>query len=284
MRKLILGGAQFGEGYGTIIPTGKLSEKSISGILETALSNDCSTIDIAEAYQNVVTNLNKCQLRSQFNYINKISFIQNDVSLSERLNRSLESLSISSFEAILIHNWSTLQIDEKRSAVERLLTLKSAGITKRIGISIYDPNEIEGEVYEIDVIQAPLNFYKRDFVSCLAVKKLVDSGVEFHARSIFNQGLLLNLNEHTLGRFPELIDFQDYCIQSNMTLLEGALSIFDYQGVFSQLVVGVSSTSDLKAISKSGVRQTPIVHVDWKFLYKSSISDPRLWFIQNTQS
>lgn len=277
MRRLILGGAQFGDGYGSIVKTGKLSTDEIDEILLTAINAGCKICDIAMSYNNVIQNIGKSELKSQFSFINKISFRDRPVNLVELLESSLRILGASAFEGILIHDWAALSAAERFSALKLLDNLKCSGITKSVGISVYDTQELQNCSVGIDIVQAPLNFYKRNFVNNNHAKKLVSAGVEFHARSIFNQGLLLNISRHIESRFPELQEFKFYCASNQLNSLEGALSIFDNQDLFDFLVVGVSSASELNAIINSKRISIQNLQKGWDYIYREDISDPRKW-------
>jgi hypothetical protein len=229
------------------------------------------------SYSGAIDNIGKSELKSQFSFINKISFRDLPVNLIALLESSLRILGASAFEGILIHDWAALSKTERSSALKLLDKLKCREITKRVGISVYDTQELRNCSLGIDIVQAPLNFYKRNFVNNNLARKLLTSGVEFHARSIFNQGLLMNTNDHTQSRFPELQDFKSYCANNQLNSLEGALSIFDNQDLFEFLVVGVSSTSDLNAIINSKKKSIQNLQNGWDYTYSQDISDPRTW-------
>jgi aryl-alcohol dehydrogenase-like predicted oxidoreductase len=277
MRRLILGGAQFGNGYGSIVKTGRLTTDELDEILLTAIQADCQICDVAMSYKNAVQNIGESALKSQFSFINKISFRGRPANLVEVLEGSLQILGATAFDSILIHDWAALGEAERFSALKLLDTLRSSGITKYVGISVYDTKELQYCPTGIDVVQAPLNFYKRDFVNDNHARRLKSAGVIFHARSIFNQGLLLNINSQIQFRFPELQDFKYHCESNQLNSLEGALSIFDNQDLFDFLIVGVSSANDLKAIVSSKIIRIQNLQNGWNYIYKQEISDPRTW-------
>ena len=277
MRKLVLGGAQFGDGYGSVVKTGKLSKENIDEILLAAIQSGCNVCDLAMSYSNAIQNVAKSEMKSHFSFINKISFRDWSAHFELEMINSLEMLGASKFEGILIHDWAVLDGKERLSALNLLDSLKRNGITKNVGISVYDTEELRNCSTGIDIVQAPLNFYKRNFVKNRYARNLMSTGVKFHARSIFNQGILLNLDNDIRSRFPELRDFELYCTSNNLSSIEGALSIFDNQDLFDSLVVGVSSASDLKAIINSRRFSISNLQNGWDYVYKQEISDPRLW-------
>ena len=277
MRELILGGAQFGDGYGSIVKTGKLTTEEIDAILLSGIAGGCNVLDIAISYNNAIQNVGKSALKSQFDFINKIAFRDKPVNLEEVLRDSLQTLGSSEFEGILIHDWALLNETEQFSALSMLDNLKHIGITKSVGVSVYDTEELRNCSAGIDLIQAPLNFFKRAFVTNKRARELKSAGVKFHARSIFNQGMLLNIDEKIRKRFPELQGFEDYCTNNNLSCLEGALSVFDNQDLFDCLIVGVSSASDLNEIITAKSFDIKNLQNGWEYLYRREIADPRTW-------
>jgi aryl-alcohol dehydrogenase-like predicted oxidoreductase len=277
MRKLILGGAQFGDGYGSIVKTGKLATEEIDAILLSAIAGGCKFLDIAMSYNNSIQNVGKSELKSQFSFINKIAFRNKPENLEEALRDSLQTLGVAEFEGILIHDWAVLSENERFAALKFLDKLKWIGVTKNVGVSVYDTEELHNCLGGIDIIQAPLNFYKRTFVKNNIARELKSLGVKFHARSIFNQGILLNIDRQIRERFPEIEEFESYCANNNLTRLEGALSFFDNQDLFDCLVIGVSSVSDLNAIIMAKSFRIQNFQCDWEYIYRKEIADPRTW-------
>ena len=59
VRNLILGGAQFGNGYGRYVRTPKLSKFDLEAILCLAKNNGVHEIDLAQNYESARENLSK---------------------------------------------------------------------------------------------------------------------------------------------------------------------------------------------------------------------------------
>ena len=74
------------------------------------------------------------------------------------------------------------------------MLLKSEGLVKRIGVSVYDAAEIDGvlEIFRPDVVQLPLNIFDQRLIQSGHIKALQSAGIEIHARSAFLQGILLS--------------------------------------------------------------------------------------------
>jgi aryl-alcohol dehydrogenase-like predicted oxidoreductase len=278
MSNLILGGAQFGNGYGKYVKEAKLNVNQISAILESALKLKITEIDVAENYAGVTSQLANISAKGKFKINSKIKFFKNkENELTATIVRELSQLKIANFNILFIHNWSDLDIWEKERALQYLRSLKKLGYILRAGISVYDVFEIKGFQKGIDVIQAPLNYFKLDFIFSENASQLKNLGVEFQARSIFNQGVLLNPNSKTNSAFPELQDFVAFCRLNALSLLEGSISIFQSQELFSKLIVGVISEAHVRelvsSINKLNITDVSLIRRSWD----SPIADPRKW-------
>ena len=250
-RNLILGGAQLGNGYGKFVHIPKMSPENIRKILESAKMRDVFEIDLAQDYVGAVDNIATSNMSSQFIFSTKIKYSvdsQNDI--ISKLIAQLKVLQVERFRTILIHNWSSIGQEERIKSVNFLKSLVSLGLCEGVGVSIYEIEEIDFGTWIPDCIQAPLNFYNRKFLYDQVTQALVAEGTQFVGRSIFHQGLLLN---------PELSSdlvatkiFVDFCSENNLSYLQGALSVYDSQNVFTSLTVGIASPNQLQEILNEG--------------------------------
>ena len=250
-RNLVLGGAQLGNGYGKFVHTPKMSPENIRKILESAKMRNVFEIDLAQDYVGAVDNLTKSNMSSQFIFSTKIKYSvesQNDIVL--KLATELKSLKVERFRTILIHNWSAISQEERIKSVKFLKSLVSLGLCEGVGVSIYEVEEIDFGTWIPDCIQAPLNFYNRNFLYDKATQDLVTEGTQFVARSIFHQGLLLNPElSSNLGATKIFVDF---CTENSLSYLQGALSVYDSQNVFTSLTVGIAGPNQLQEILNEG--------------------------------
>ena len=250
-RNLILGGAQLGNGYGKFVHIPKMSPENIRKILESAKMRDVFEIDLAQDYVGAVDNIATSNMSSHFIFSTKIKYSvdsQNDI--ISKLIAQLKVLQVERFRTILIHNWSSIGQEERIKSVNFLKSLVSLGLCEGVGVSIYEIEEIDFGTWIPDCIQAPLNFYNRKFLYDQATQALVAEGTQFVGRSIFHQGLLLNPElSSNLGATKIFVDF---CSENNLSYLQGALSVYDSQNVFTSLTVGVASPSQLQEILNEG--------------------------------
>ena len=280
-RDLILGGAQLGNGYGFFVREEKISKLDLDNLLEASLEVGILSIDIAQNYKGVIENLADVNLIDQFRISTKIEFdetVKNGYESSLKL--TLSHLNANKFESILIHNWSILNVSNRKNAIDLLQNLKEIGLTNRIGISVYELADLEGVPKAVQIIQAPLNFFNTKFLTSVQVKKLKTEGVEFHARSIFHQGTLLNTSSVDSDFRADIVKFEIFCNTFNFSNMEAALSVYDSQDIFTKLLVGVVKAEQLLEIVDTKENIVDFDFIDNQSMNSENFSDPRKWEIR----
>ena len=278
MRSITLGCAQFGKGYGFYINTPEMSSGEIAQILDLAFDNGVETLDLAQGYEGVIKNLSEIGLDNRFKLGTKVKYGNSSAeSLSEALASDLKALNAKQFESILVHDWSDLTSSQRDSALSLLAELKKLGVAKFIGISVYEKSELLEINQEIDIVQAPLNYFYTEFLFDKEARNLAKNGVIFHARSIFHQGTLLNTRTLPSNFKTETNNYEEYCKDHGLTSLQGALSIFDSQDLFKNLVIGVSNTNQLSEIIQSPVISINSMLDEVPTGLPKQLIDPRLW-------
>ena len=280
-RDLILGGAQLGNGYGFFVREEKIPKLDLDNLLEASLEVGILSIDIAQNYKGVIENLADVNLIDQFRISTKIEFdeiIINEYKSSLKL--TLSKLNADKFESILIHNWSILDVSNRKNALDLLQNLKEIGITNKIGISVYELADLEGVSKAVQIIQAPLNFFNTKFLTSVQVKNLKTEGVEFHARSIFHQGTLLNASLIDSDFRSDIVKFEIFRNTFNLSNLEAALSVYDSQDVFTKLLVGVVKAEQLLEIVSTKENIVDFDFIGNQSMYSENFADPRKWEIR----
>lgn len=137
------------------------------------------------------------------------------------------------------------------AALERL---RAAGLTKRIGISVYAPEELEVLIgrFDFDIVQAPLNILDRRLAASGWLDRLHAAGVEVHVRSLFLQGLLLmpaGQRPEEFSRWKPLWDlWHDWLAASGLTAIQACVAFAGAQPHVDRAVVGVDSLRQLEDI------------------------------------
>jgi aryl-alcohol dehydrogenase-like predicted oxidoreductase len=195
--KLALGTVQFGVSYGISNKSGVPSFGEVERIIQHARSSGISLLDTAAAYGTSEAILGEVGVKS-FQVTTKLRPLPSDyVSAREwvhtQVSESLKRLQVESIYSVLLHQPDQLLTTAGREIFEALNELKKLGIIHRIGISIYNPSQLESivSIFPLDLVQTPLNIFDRRIADSGWLSRLSNQGVEIHARSIFLQGLLI---------------------------------------------------------------------------------------------
>lgn len=187
--KIALGTAQFGLNYGISNTLGQVKKNEIKRILSAALDAGITVVDTASAYGISESNIGQSGLSQALSIVTKVS----SENIHAQVEKSLKNLNCDSIDAVLFHNCELLLSSSGEDYFSQLEQLKTKGIVKRIGVSVYNPKELEllSERFNLDLIQAPVNWLDQRFIQPEIIDKLIEKNIKLHARSIFLQGLLL---------------------------------------------------------------------------------------------
>ena len=256
--RLAIGTAQYGMKYGLANKTGKICDFEMRRILNNAVENNILSIDTAKSYGDCEQKLGS-QVVDQFMVITKISNLtqsKNDISalVLEELKDSLEKLNLNNLDTLLLHRSFDL-LDHKRNEVyESLLLCKQAGLTKKIGISADNALDVEKitNIFDIDVVQFPLNIFNRELIESGLLRVLKNKKIEVHARSIFLQGLLLmekkDLNPYFYNWSSLFEEWEDWIESNHLTKLNACLKyVFGFKEI-DKYVIGIDSLDHLQEI------------------------------------
>ena len=151
---------------------------------------------------------------------------------------------------------------------------------KRIGASIY--NDIDSEKllnhFDLDVIQAPFNLFDNENLTNGFLSKIKSRKIEFHARSIFLQGVLLSKTQDIPKKlsslFPDLEILDEFCLDNKISRLEACLNYVNSINEIDYMVVGVDSEVQLNSILKIKTESYCFKNLKFK---KNNFIDPRKW-------
>lgn len=288
--KLGIGTVQFGLDYGISNNEGKCHEQEIIAILSHANNSNIDLIDTATEYGGSETSIGKClPLNSSFNIVTKTpTFLDLEVNpravrqINQSLQGSLNKLKQSSLYGLLVHNGKDLLKPGGEMIWDELTTLKKNNLVKKIGVSVYCPEETEKiiEKYPIDMIQVPLNVLDQQFIHQGTLKCLKSKGVEVHARSAFLQGLLLldpvTLPEHFNSVKPCLSNYHNQLKSQKLTPIEGALGFINQVLEVDYLICGIQKKAHLMEIKKAFSKTCNINYHNFSVTNKKIIN-PSYW-------
>ena len=260
--KLALGTAQFGLDYGVSNSFGQVKLLEVKSILEEAKKYNIDTLDTAIAYGNSESILGEIGV-DQFNVVTKLPPIPKDTSdidlwVNNQVKSSLKKMHIDGVSGLLLHKSSDLLEASKMQLFDSLCKLKDDGIVNKIGVSIYNPDEldaIESHGIKIDIIQAPFNILDRRLESSGWLHKLNLAGIEVHTRSVFLQGLLLQKKEQRNPYFNKWNNyfkiFDEWVKDTRQTPLGASLNFSNSYKSINKVIVGVQNKTQLTEILAS---------------------------------
>lgn len=256
--RLALGTVQFGLNYGVANTSGRVTLKEVQAILQRAQECDIDTIDTAIAYGDAEAILGKLGVRP-WRVITKLPEVPNDCYdvaqwVRDQIQKSIARLQVDKLDGVLLHRPAQLLGPKGPSLYAALQSIKSEGMTCKIGVSVYEPAELDAvmDIYTLDLVQAPLNILDRRMVDSGWLRRLCDAGVEVHARSVFLQGLLLMSPGERPMRFNRWVNIWDewdsWLCEVGVSPLQACLRYFNDLPQVDRVVVGVGSSLQLNQI------------------------------------
>lgn len=269
--RLALGTAQFGLNYGIANQTGQVPVSDAAAILDGARVAGLDTLDTAIAYGDSEHRLGQIGVK-QWQIVSKLPQLPDrlpDVGAWVRASvmGSIERLNLSCLGALLLHHPADILGTQGEALYAAMVELKSLGLVKKIGISIYQPDELDAllEHMAFDVVQAPFNILDRRLIDSGWLGKLRDLKVELHVRSVFMQGLLLmpaTLRPAKFQRWQPLwAEWDRWLSAHQLTPLEACLRYALSFNEIQRVIVGVDTPGQLKEIMTAASGNLPPVPV-----------------------
>lgn len=284
--KLALGTVQFGLPYGINNSIGVPDHNSIRNILSVASDAGIDTLDTAREYGESEMRIGECS-DMNFKIVTKLPGIEanskySDEWLFSKLNESLARLKQRSIYALLLHRPAQLLEDYGTNLYSGLQKLKDHGLVKKIGISIYDPSELDVLMnkFHFDIIQSPFNIFDTRLVSSGWLSRLYQGNVEIHVRSVFLQGLLLmkpHQRPHKFNKWENLWRLYDEWLALNqISELEACIRYACSFKEISKVIVGIESVNQLLKILEALQGKCPELPIQFQGL-ESELLSPVNW-------
>lgn len=291
--QLCLGTVQFGLPYGITNTIGQVAESEVGEILGEAAAAGITLLDTAQAYGDAEAVLGRTlQANHSFRLISKlpgqsqIVFMAEDVlSWEQSFERSLLRLGVSSLDALLLHRTADLRKPGSDYLHHWLLSLRERGLVRRLGMSIYGAEDLEGVARDLlDLVQLPLSLYDQRLLADGTIDRLRSKGCAVHARSLYLQGLLLSPSKS----WPTWIDLatrehharlESLATERGCSLLECALGFACVQQDLEAVVLGICSVKELTELRAAWAKSSPWKKSEWQTwsLKDFTIVDPRCW-------
>jgi aryl-alcohol dehydrogenase-like predicted oxidoreductase len=290
--RLALGTVQFGLPYGLSHSGAAVPREEVEKILALAWERGIDTLDTAADYGDAERMIGlaspaKASFRivSKAPRIGKEQIAQTDVeTVLASIDRSLERLKVQSLDAILVHHAPDLLAKHGDRIFTALQSTRDRGLTKRIGVSVYDPETLATllERFPIEMVQLPMNLLDQRFEKSGMLAKLSKLGIEVHVRSVFLQGALLmseDLPAHLAPAAPKLRMLQNDAVRRGVTVAALALAYPEKHRAVSRILIGVQNASELAGNleSFSSANALPAFQTETYAVDDPSIIDPRRW-------
>ena len=256
--RLALGTAQFGAAYGVTNTKGQVSQYDAREILEYCKLLEIDTLDTAIAYGESEQCLGEIGVAG-FGVVTKLSRIPKDcINVDEwilsEINGSLSRLNVKRIHGLMLHRPEELLGPHGEEILKSLIKMKKSGVIKKIGISVYSPDEFEALFtrYRFDIVQCPFNIIDRRLVNSGWLEKLKLLGVEVHVRSSFLQGLLLMPRAEIPDQFRAWDflwdDWNEWLVENSVSPVDACIAyVLSYSNI-DRVVVGVDSKVQLEQI------------------------------------
>lgn len=286
-QQLALGTAQFGLDYGITNARGRVPGTEVAALLEQAWSGGVRVLDTARAYGSSEEALGET-MQHEWRVVTKTAPLRAQAidalsiaHVEAGFRESLRHLRRESVDSLLVHHASDLLAPDGERLYNWLLACRDEGLTRRIGVSVYDADEIVAVMarFPVDVMQLPASIADQRLVVDGSVARLHAAGVELHVRSLFLQGVLL-APDFGAGRFPQqaawLRDFHQECTRCGVSAQHACLGFFKSHPEFTVAVAGVSTGEELSALLTAW-QEAPAM--DWRGwgVDNTAFTDPRLW-------
>ena len=291
--QLCLGTAQFGLAYGITNAAGQVPEDTVAPLLLQAQEVGIRWLDTAQAYGNAEAVLGR-QLPAAhgFRFISKLQaqpqpeFNPQDADAWEQAFRaSCQRLGVCGLDALLLHSPADLAKPGGQHLEDWLLGLRERGVVQRLGMSIYEAEDLEGvNPALLDLVQLPLSLYDQRLLQDGTLACLRARGTVIHARSLYLQGLLLTPSAQWPSWVsPEVRSHQQaleaLAEQRGCRLIDLALGFAREQQDLEAVVLGVCSVRELTELRQAWTAISAWQLGEWRTwtLKDPSILDPRCW-------
>ncbi len=256
--RLALGTVQFGLPYGIANQTGQISQVDAAAILACASAAGLDTLDTASAYGESERRLGEIGV-ARWQIVSKLPVAIESAPdvrrwVRDSAQHTLERLRVPKLRGLLLHRSEQLLGPHGEALHEALLELKTQGTVEKVGISIYDPAELEALVprFHLDLVQAPFSVLDRRLASSGWLARLHRAGIEVHIRSVFLQGLLLmdRLNRPAaFAKWGLLWEaWHQWLDERALTPLQACLGFALSRPEIERVIVGVDSVAHLRDI------------------------------------
>ena len=285
--KLGLGTVQWGQAYGIANAEGRRPDDGEIGVmLGRARVAGVDLLDTAQVYGEAETVIGRHagDLEGWRIVTKTAPVVGKGGAVEAGLTQSLDRLQRAKVYGLLLHREEDLTAVQGSTIWSALQRLKSQGLVAKIGVSVYDPEQLEQIVdqCEVDLVQLPFNLYDQRFLRAGWFDRLRHAGIEVHARSVFLQGLLLMTPKAMPAQFAPWSDHHHRLYQVidslGVSALAASLRFCLQQPGIDRVIVGCETPGQLDGILQAAATFSASLPEPEAFaLDDGAVIDPRRW-------
>lgn len=248
-----MGTVQLGIPYGIANQKGQPDSGSAFSILDAAHACGITMLDTSRAYgtsEEVIGAFSE-KTGKAFDIVSKFPNRPNVSAdgVAGALGQSLKRLRAKSLYGYLIHDFKTYR--EHPEVWDSLVGLKNNGMVKKVGFSVYYPQEIELLLDRNicpDIIQLPYSVLDTRFEQIMP--ELRRRSIEIHARSVFLQGAVFLPDDKLTGALQGAVGsisrLRDLSMSAGFSVLDLCLMFVVANESVDRIVIGVDSEVHLR--------------------------------------
>ena len=284
--KIALGTVQFGLQYGISNQAGRVQFEDVRHILQEAIAQGVDTLDTAIGYGDSESTLGQTGVGG-WKVVTKLPALPEDCAdvagwVEAQVVGSIKRLGVSQLHGVLLHRPAQLLSKDGEFLFNALQRLKAVGLTKKIGVSVYGPKELDVLMAEMqfDLVQAPLNLLDRRLVESGWASRLRNQGIELHVRSVFLQGLLLmepDQRPQGFARWNSVwAEWARWLDETGLTSLQACLGYALGVHEVDKIVVGVDCVTHFQEIIAASCAKLPSLP-NWPKPIDTDLINPSSW-------
>jgi aryl-alcohol dehydrogenase-like predicted oxidoreductase len=257
-----LGTVQFGLPYGATNTLGQVSEAEAARILGRAAEAGIRVLDTAAAYGEAEALLGRlAPVAAPFRIITKTVPLrvaslgpEHAAEVARGIEASRRRLRRDHLDAVLVHHADDLLAEGGGRLADVLLDAQARGTVGLVGISVYQPAQLEAAMARLapGIVQLPFNLLDQRFAVSGMLARLAAIGCEVHARSLFLQGTLLEepeaLPPGLVQGLPAFRRASEFRARHGLGALAACLAHGLSRPEIDALVLGVASLGQLGEI------------------------------------
>ena len=278
-KEIILGSAQFDLKYGIKHFGDQIDLKEIIEIFKLS-KGFINSLDTSANYKNVEKLISTLNLQNFNFYTKTLSLNTYNIDIVKtRLEKSLNYFGENKIEGLYIHNFNDINNKNFDLLYQYIVNLKKNKIINKIGFSIYDKKQIQFLIknYSFDIIQVPINIFDQRLI-INHLKILKQKKITIIARSIFLQGLLLNLNNYPnyFKKWSKKFTKFDYFLKTNkIEPVDACLSFVNNIEEIDKIIIGIKNSKQLDQILNFKLIKN--LNFDEFSMTDKNLIDPRKW-------